>query len=283
MNAGAILPSLRAYDRLADRLRLHRQADSRPIVVVEGESDRRLVRDVVGDGEAAMFVGEGRSGVLAVASAMKGMGIDRVVCLVDRDFDDLVEVAIAAALPVVAYDGADLEDMLMGSPSALRAIEELASNEKLVSYGLDALLARVRDQATPLARLRRGNAINSWGLVFDSVDVRSKVDKRTLELNVLALCMALAPTVGGVSVGELQAVAAAGACVECPRTGRRLLRGRDQLAFIGVALRKLVGSRPKEQTDPDFLAAVLRSSANPEWLRATAWFGCVASVAQLGP
>jgi hypothetical protein len=38
----------------------------------------------------------------------------------------------------------------------------------------------------------------------------------------------------------------------------------DQLLFVGVALRWLVGTRRKEQTTPDFLAAVLRSAANAQ-------------------
>lgn len=274
--------SLRAYDRLADRLRLHRQADSRPIVVVEGDSDRRLLQDVVGDEAAVVFVGGTRTEVLAAAFELERMNVNRVVCIVDHDFDDVVQAAIDAGLPVVAYDGADVEDMLMASPAARRAIEELASDEKLATYGLASLLDTVREQAVPMGRLRRGNAMNGWGLVFDRIDLRSKVDKRTLELNVLGLCMALAGTApSAVSVVELQSVAARGDSVGCPRTGRRRLRGRDQLAFVAVALRKLVGSCRKEQTDPEFLAAILRSAANPEWMRSTEWYRCVSSVGDL--
>lgn len=282
MSSQAGSSSLRLFDKLADRLRLHRQADSRPIIVVEGESDRRLLQGVLGRDTAPVFVGGCRSDVLSVAAAMVDMGVDRVVCLVDRDFDDTVQAGIDAGLPLVAYDGADLEDMLMGSPAAPRAIEELASDAKLMRYGVDSLLERVRDQAQPLGRLRRANAQNSWGLVFDSIDLRSKVDKSTLELDVLALCMALtATTADRVSADELKVVASEGSSVACPRTGRRLLRGRDQLAFVGVALRKLVGTRPREQIDPEFLGAVLRAAANPDWLRASQWYRRIIALARL--
>lgn len=274
--------SLREYDRLPDRLRLHRQADPRAILVVEGESDRRLMREVVGDSAAVVFVGGTRVDVLAVAAAVSPMGIDRVACMVDRDFDDLVQAAIDIDLPVVAYDGADLEDMLMWSPAARRAIEELASDNKLAAYGLGALLDRVRDQAAPLGRLRRGNAVNLWGLIFDEIDLRSKVDATTLELNVLGVCMALAGTTEAPpSVSDLQEVARNGECPICPRTGRRMSRGRDQLALVGAALRRLIGTCTKDQTDPYLLGAVVRSAASPGWLRSTDWFGRISTLAEL--
>jgi hypothetical protein len=272
--------ALREYDSLADRIRLHRQADPRSVIVVEGMSDHRLLRTLVTDSQAVVFVGGTRSAVLGVASSNALANFDRLVCIVDRDFDDVVAEAIDEGFPVVAYDGADVEDMLMGSPSGIRLIEEFASAEKLSDFGIERLLERVHIECSKLARLRRANSIHAWGLNFVDADVASKIDRRSLEISMLRLCAALLQASSvDVTCHELETTAVDGAIIECPRSRRRLLRGRDQLAVIGVALRRVIGNRTKAQTEPEVLASALRASAQTDWLRTSAWFAEVTALA----
>lgn len=134
--------SLRAYDRLADRIRLHRQVDERFVVVVEGPSDRRLVERLIPSSSATVFIGNSRDHVLEAADDLRRFDLDRVACVVDRDFDGRVAATQAAGLPVVSYDGADLEDMLAHSPAMERMIGELGSENKLNSYGGAERLSR---------------------------------------------------------------------------------------------------------------------------------------------
>lgn len=276
------MTSLRNYDRLADRIRLHRQVDGRPVLVTEGYSDRRLVADLLPEGAAAMFVGGTRSEVLAVADFALKSQIDRIACLVDRDFDDAVSEAEQRGLPIVVYDGGDLEDMLLGSPAGERAINELASAPKLGAFGgALALIALVRERTAPLSRLRRANALGEWGLDFASLDLSAKVNRETLHVNVTSVCAALHRTAReGVDRQDLESCARHDSEGECPRTCRPLARGRDLLALIGVALRRLVGTRPKAQTTPELLSVVLRTAADREWLRATVWFQDLCGLAQ---
>lgn len=275
--------SLRAYDRLADRIKLHRQVDKRSVVVVEGPADRRLIRRLLPDHAVVVFVNDSRDNVLLTASELGKLGLEGVACLVDRDFDDAVENAQARGLPVVGYDGADLEDMLAHSPAMHRLLGELASESKLEDYGgAGVLIARAREQTAPIARIRRLNAARGWSLIFDAVDLPSKVNKETLELNVTGLCMALRRTWDeSVPQSELEEVARSGNAGTCPRTGRSLIRGRDLLAVVGVALRKAVGTKAKAQTAPDLLEGVLRSSADLDWLRRTEWFSELVRVAAI--
>jgi len=267
--------SLRAYDRLADRIRLHRQVDERFVVVVEGPSDRRLVERLIPSSSATVFIGNSRDHVLEAADDLRRFDLDRVACVVDRDFDDRVAATQAAGLPVVSYDGADLEDMLAHSPAMERMIGELGSENKLNSYGgAERLLAQAREQSLPLARLRRLNVSRGWSLDFNAIDIANKVDKVTLELNVTGVCMALRQTWSeAVAQRELEECARSGDAGRCPRTGRDLVRGRDLLALVGVGLRKLIGTRSKAQTSSEMLEDVLRSSADLEWLKQSDWFG----------
>jgi hypothetical protein len=225
------------------------------------------------DSDAVIFIGGSRTTVLAVAGSEALLGYDRVVCLADRDFDDLVAEAIIDGKNVVSYDGADLEDMLMASPAADRLVDELGSVLKLAAFGRKALFDTARVEAEKVARLRRANGINGWGLVFDEVDIAGKVDRDSLFLSVTRLSAALQQTTSAdVKRSELEEVAEHGDLPNCPRSGRPLVRGEDQLSVVGVALRKLVGTRTKSQSEPEFLAAVLRASAVSDWLRSRSWF-----------
>jgi hypothetical protein len=242
---------------------------------VEGGSDKRLVEGVLVNEEVVVFVAGTRSKVLDVAERSIILKIDRIACLVDRDFDDAVEIAEAAGWPVISYDGGDLEDMLARSPALARVIDELASEEKLRSYGgSSAVLNKAQLEMSALAKLRRANAMNHWSIPFDKVDILSKIDKGTLELNVRSMCAALAQSAdGSVSIGELEEVLGIGEHAECPRTGHKRFRGRDLIMIVSVAFRKLIGTLPRDQVAPEHLAGVLRLSSDLQWFRSTDWYG----------
>jgi hypothetical protein len=265
--------SLREFDKLGDRIRLHRQVDKRPIAIVEGPSDKRFLEDVV-EAPITVFIAGTRDDAIEAARDAARLAVTQLVSLVDRDFDDAVALAQQGGVPVIAYDGADIEDMLVRAPSGTRVIEELASDGKLGTYGGVALLmATLEKEVAPVSRLRRGNALNGWGLAFDMVALDRKIDRSTLALNVTGFCAALAQSSSaGVSRGELESTAARGAVPVCTRTGHPLIRGRDLLAAVGVALRKLVGSRTRQQTQGDLLGDMVRAAADKEWVRETAWF-----------
>lgn len=276
--------SLREYDVLADRLKLHRQVDHRPIVVVEGPSDERVLRPAISAAGAVAFVASGRVQVLQTAERLVSLNIDRAACVIDRDFDHAVEEAELRGHPVLAYEGADLEGMLLTSPAAIRLVEELSSDEKLKLYGgAVALLSSVRSRAEPISRLRHANAIHSWGVAFDRVDVTNKIDRTTLQLSLSSLCAALASTASHtVSRMQLEQTAESGHLPICSATDVTLVRGRDWLAFVSVALRKTVAGLPKEGTRVDILEAALRAAVGGEWFLATKWNGRLISLLGVG-
>src|SRR6266487_3311642 len=133
--AASLGASLREYDRLADRIRLHRQVDPRPIIVVEGPSDDRFCKRVISPDIAMIFIAGTRSAVIATAATVASYKLDQIACVVDRDFDDVVADAERAGLPIAAYDSADLEAMLIESPAFQDMLLELGSAEKLHTFG----------------------------------------------------------------------------------------------------------------------------------------------------
>lgn len=272
--------SLRDFDCIADRIKLARQLDQRSVLVVEGKSDRRVALRVLPAPSPEFYIAGTRQVVLDAATDVVRLQIERVACVVDRDFDDVVSAREGQGEPLAVYDNADLEAMLWYSSTLEEMIDEIGSHEKLVKFGgLAALRARVAEVLRPLTRLRRANAINAWGIDFDGLDLASKVDLRTLSIQSQALCDALWSDELGVPKRDLYA-AADGAeeprC--CPHSGTELLRGRDALAVAGVALRRLVGSLNHQSSSVDRIEESLRLAARSETVQETRWIELVTTL-----
>lgn len=263
--------SLYAYDRVADRIRLHRQADSSPVIIGEGDADRRFINRVVPEGYV-FFIAGTRDRVLEAGRQVVRLGMDRVACVVDRDFDGSVAVAESENLPVAAYDNADLEAMLWWSPVLDDVIEEIGSRQKINAFGGTAAVKQAAIEAVrPLQRLRRASAIHGWGLPFDSLDLRRKISMKTLDMRSESLCDALWNAELGVRKARLYEAAASYPEAICPVTGQQLVRGRDALASLGVLMRRAVGNLQFQEAHSDRLSEAVRLRATESTLASTKW------------
>ncbi|MEV7231209.1 hypothetical protein AB0M79_29950 [Polymorphospora sp. NPDC051019] len=257
--------SIKNFDRVADRIRQHRQADTRPIIVVEGPSDYRFLRAGF-DEEYALFPANTRSIALEVTEQLTEWRLTNVACVVDRDFDGEVKDKEAVGVPVFAYENADLEAMLSHMDAFSVMISEIGSEKKIKGLGGPARLAElVSATAIPVARLRAANCQNGWGLAFDEVDLASKIALNDLTFNLRGYCTALRQkSPDSPPLATLIAVAEGldPTVIEssCPRHSSPYYRGRDFLAVLGVALRQQAGSCQKAATDPEHLAGILRAT-----------------------
>ncbi|GAA1797166.1 DUF4435 domain-containing protein [Planosporangium flavigriseum] len=268
------MKSIREYDRPADRIRQHRQADFRPLLVVEGPSDARLMVAAF-EGKYVPFPVGNRGIALETARQLHAWRTKQFMCVVDRDFDDEVARAEAEGIPIHAYENADLEAMLCATDALRRIIAEFGSQEKIASFGgMRAVLQSLYKIVVPVARLRAANQQKQWGLAFDKVDLAEKIDAKTLELRVRSYCAALSATVGN-NPGQSALVSVAEGPDKsvrlpvCPRGASPYYRGRDLLAALGVALRRQIGSCAKAATETEHLAAILRVASCPLIIKST--------------
>ncbi|MER5621096.1 DUF4435 domain-containing protein [Streptosporangium sp. NPDC002544] len=258
--------SIRDYDRLPDRIRQHRQVDKRPIIITEGPSDVRFLSGCL-PLDIAYFPAGTRSTALDATESLHRANMQRFLSVVDRDFDDQVTSIEKLNIPIFPYENADLEGMLVLSPAFSRMLEELGSAEKIAKQGgLSKVVDNIYNAVHPVSTLRRANFEQQWGLKFDSVDLSSKIDPKTLTLKVQPYCAALSSTVNSKpSQSTLLAYAnkiqSNRLAPSCPRGSTPYLRGRDVLSVTGVALRGAIGSYPKAATEVEYLSKVLRLSA----------------------
>lgn len=266
-------PASVSTDRIADRIRLHRQVDSRPVIVVEGKSDQRFVGRVISADLIVTFIAGTRSAVIAAAADVAAMRLHRVACVVDRDFDDLVALAESAHLPIAPYDGADLEGMLWSTPALDDLIQELGSTDKLATFGgVETLRSAVDEALRPVCRLRRANALNGWGLNFDEhLALERRVNVRTLTLSRQSLCDSLWRDDLGIGKAVLYGTAQQGEDALCPSTGQNLIRGKDALAVAGVGLRRRIGNLGQRETTSARLAESLRLCTTASAVERTQW------------
>ena len=257
--------SLREFDSPADRIRQHRQADPRFVILVEGPDDELVLRNHVSD--AVFFPVAGKKNVRNVADKLLEWGVTDLLCVVDRDFDGLTS-GKRSGTRMLAYPCRDLEAWLIDIGVLGQVLEHLGSREKIDSLGgVGALVAQLVASVRPLENLRCQNSAGGHGLAFDLVDLCSKVDRKTGELQLGAyldsLCRVSDSTVPRNRLSEL-------VTIESPDDHGP--RGKDVLSAACVALRSRAGSLSSQASGVDLVGSVLRSSSalavsGSTWLR----------------
>lgn len=265
----------RMADDPLDRIRLHRQGDEHALILCEGSpsgSPDRVVLRGAGILEQIIPIGP-RHEVLDVLKQAVELNLGPVVAVVDRDFDDCLEDL--GDLPVVAFDGADLESSLWDSEVFEGALEVLGSAAKVDALGGPVAVKRMVDELiTPVQRLRAFNGRLGVGLPFDAIDLRRRIKATDLSFNVDAYCDSLRREHSEgqeIDRRQLIEVARTGEMPVCSDTGLPLYRGKDRLAALGVALQRLAGNLTHAQAAADNVARTFYMGARSEILDRAAW------------
>lgn len=254
--------SIREFDSLPDRIRHSRQSDQRAVVVVEGPSDQRLL-DRVTEKQWALYPAGTRDKVIAVVERTIELGVSRLAGLIDRDFDNAARASTSRGLPVVSFDEADLEAALINEDWFDGLVLELSSPIKLaINGGVESLRESAIKMATLVGLVRRENALHSWGINFDDVEIHQRIDARTLTLKVQGFSSVACRCSGGsVSESEIRRVLATEITYPPPAGS---FRGKDALALVQVALKRIYGEKRIENAD--ILPAMLRLSVDKKLL-----------------
>jgi len=272
--------TLQSYDAPLDRIRLHREGDSRVIVLTEGAPDRTVLRKLL-PSHVQIFPLGTRPVVLDVLRTVLAEGLGPAVAVVDRDFDEAVQIQINGGMPVVPYDNADLESALWATPILEESLAVIGNLNKISAFGgAEKIRSFIDSLLLPLQRLRAANTAQSLGLRFDTIDLRRRIKPGKLTLNIEGLCDSLHSRGGNVSRADLIRIARSYDCPCEPIYGLPLFRGKDRLSALGIVMKRRLGDLSHKEAEAENISRIFYAASRPELLEDCNWVvGLLALVA----
>lgn len=260
--------SLRPYDSPVDRIRLHVQGSREAILLVEGETDELVLSELLP--KRAIFPLGTRSTVVESSCQLHELGLCGFVAVLDSDFEVIPGASGLCDFHLKAYDGRDLEGMVIELGGLERLIQFKGSSAKVSRYGnAEQVVRDLIDRTQPISALRQLNSDRNWGLRFDAVPLYEKIDLRTLELPLDLYCLALVRN--SEAAVDLKAIERA---LNQASPAALEPRGKDVVAFAAVALRQRIGSHQKAACQPDAIEKDLLGYSH-HLLRKSSWLAAL--------
>jgi hypothetical protein len=238
-----LLRHLDGYDVRA-QLYLERQLHRGAFMIVEGETDFKALSKFVQADHCSLIIANGKKNALEAMDLLDDDGFDRVVCLVDADFDRLNGTDRSSAV-VWVTDAHDLDATIFASSALDAYLTEFGDATKI------QILERRRgktireiilEASAPIGRLRWINEQRHCRLNFQKLTY-SFISETTLACDEVAL---IAEVLANSSAVCCDAASLKVALQQCSANEFDLLQlscGHDIAAVTGVALRELIGNR----------------------------------------
>jgi hypothetical protein len=261
---------------IAAQVRLVRQAHKGTILLLEGATDARVFDRFVDERACDIEIGFGKENVLRAIDLLEEDGFFGVIGIVDADFDRVLE--ISHSIENICVTGLhDLDLMIFASPAFETYIKEYADDELIArEFGsdFDRCRAKIVEAALPLARCRLISEHRHLRLYF--VDLRH--DEFVAEHDLSVTVDGLHQTIinrskTSCTLTQLKSfVASEFAQVAEPY---QLVNGHDIAAILGIALRRLIGKRRRDQTWASEVEAGLRLAFDWSAMQTTGVYHCV--------
>jgi Protein of unknown function (DUF4435) len=245
-------------ERVANAIRQRRQVlADRAYLVVEGDTDRRLMAKFVDPARCEIEVAMNRDFVLGVVAELARTHTPGVLALIDADFDPLDGVDLPPN--VVRTDTHDIETLTLRSPALDHVLREHGSDEKRTLF--ERRRAPIREAllqaCLPLGYLRWHSRRASLALTFRDLDMSKLLgdDLNPNRTDVIRYILQRSQK----PLGLLTECSAAIEALEDSRHDRWVVCcGHDLVAALSNALRKTLGTRASNDVSPDVIERDLR-------------------------
>jgi hypothetical protein len=241
---------------IANEIRMRRSQHVGAFLVTEGRDDRLLCERFISPADCKLVIAEGKTSVCEVIEILEDAGFSGVVGLIDADFDRIVNVQHSSP-NIIVTESHDLECLLIRSSALEVVLGELASSEKLATFGNDfrAILLRA---ATPIGALRLYSHRAQLGLRFDGLRYPTFINRESLEIDSEALVKEVRNRTQRQNLpvheilGGIKAVQTEG------NDGWSLCCGDDLLGILSYGLRHAIGDNPAQLVSEEQLRRALR-------------------------
>jgi hypothetical protein len=263
-------------DTVANEVIMTRQVCRAIILVVEGNSDEKVLRKFVVCPDSEFIIAWGKDNVIGAITILDGEGVAGILGIVDADFWHL-DGEFPSSPNVIVTDDHDLEMMMIRSHSFAHFIAEAASRTKLERFLANVGATDIRDtlleRALLIGHLRQYSHIEELCLRFDGLRFNTFVDRETIVLDLEKLVGAVLAL---TSNAELDTDEVIGQVREFAKgfsgDPYQVCCGHDVIAILSIGLRKCIGSKSKEGASQRVLESELRLSYDSECFRQTHLF-----------
>jgi Protein of unknown function (DUF4435) len=225
----------------ANELRMRHGSHQRTFIIVEGDSDAKLYRQLTDANHCELVIARNRNMAIAILEILQEPIVPGVIAIVDKDFDELN--GLLPDIPNLFFtDTHDLETMLLRSPALEKLLSEFGSEEKLKRFGND-VRETVLTAGCAVGYLLWISLEDSLHLTFENINFSAFIDKETLKIDELMLIKEVKNKSQrhDLDVKDLQQRLKQ---QKDPSHDRwQVCRGHDFMAILYVGLLKAIGSK----------------------------------------
>ncbi|MEW6639112.1 MAG: DUF4435 domain-containing protein [Pseudomonadota bacterium] len=252
------------------------------IVLVEGDTDLRLFEHLFKIDIDSYINCYGKERALGAIKAIDDANINGVLCIVDADFWRLTGTR-PSSHNIVISDFHDFEVMLIDSKSLERILTEEGSREKLKALASAGRTVRelITSACIPLGCLRLFSERNGLNLRFEGL--RYRFFGRTLEAIMIKSVVKEVFDLTQIHSGHEEAHDFVTSFDVASIDVRDLVCGHDLSAALGLALQRIIGTRPANNCTPSDIEAKLRIGYSIEDFAQTSMYADIRAWEQQNP
>lgn len=251
-------------DDICGRIRQQFEIGPTSVLLVEGVDDQRVLESHF-DG-VQFFPCSGRENAIDVLRNVEPAGENQILAVVDHDFVD-PEVPVSKRDRVFYYEGRDLEGMLIEFGVLANMLKFVGSEEKIRRLGgAEKFINRLKEEVSPLGRIRYANHINNWGINFGANSIADRLKQASPVIDWEKHCRRLVDNSSGCTASKKDLVDS----LNSPLPDDFGPSGKDVLRLLSIYITKKAGSRTSQAGSFDVLLAHLHSSA-AHWISKSDW------------
>jgi hypothetical protein len=254
-------PSLQAFQTpniLANTIRMHRQVFSGSFLLVEGESDKKLLAGFCDPKLCSIKECKGKDIVVGTLNILEKESFDGILAIIDRDFENFTPSNFGCKNLLLTSDH-DSECMLINSGALARVLRELASEAKLAAVEKKSgpIGDLIGKQATIVGCLRLISHREKFNLKFKGMRF-SFVEAEDLSVDVNKLVRLVISRTEHCALKDDYIVGLLKDEQAKVYPVWQICNGHDAVQFLSLALRQLIGSKTSDEADHSIIERELR-------------------------
>ncbi len=262
---------------IANRIRMKRSQFHGAFLIVEGDTDSRLLRNFVVTGDCQLVGAYGKDnlfGALAILNAEQRTG---VLAIADADFKRL-EGQLPAMPNLHFTDTHDLETMILQSPALQKVLSEFGSELKLKTFAemqQGTLRSVLLASGSRVGYLRWASLQQQFALKFEGVKFSKFISDETLAIDDAKLVKAVKDHSQAHYLNDADLLASMAQLHDAQHDQWQVCCGHDLVEILSAGLRKAIGTNDAKQVESERLNGALRLAYEFAYFCATSLYAAI--------